>query len=89
MLAPMQTQRCIDDPVAAAILTAVAARAAGKSICPSEVARLLAEDWRPLMPAVRAAAARLAAAGVLRVTQKGAAVDAMTARGPIRLAAPD
>lgn len=73
--------------IEAAILDAVAARGAGRSICPSEVARALDEDWRALMPQVRAAAARLSAAGRLRVTQRGAAVDALTARGPIRLAA--
>jgi hypothetical protein len=89
MLAPMQAQRGIDDRVAAAILAAVAARGPGKSVCPSEVARMLAADWRPLMPAVRAAAARLAAAGLVRVTQKGPTVDPLTARGPIRLAAPE
>jgi hypothetical protein len=89
MLASMKAQRTIEDPLAAAILAAVAARGPGKSVCPSEIARALAPDWRSLMPAVRATAARLAAAGLLRVTQKGATVDALTARGPIRLAAPE
>jgi Protein of unknown function (DUF3253) len=55
------------------------------SICPSEVARGLAEDWRPLMPAVREQAGALADAGELRVTQRERDVDPRTARGPIRL----
>jgi hypothetical protein len=77
------------EEVEAAILAAVAARGAGRSICPSEVARALApQDWRPLMPAVRDAAARLAAAGRIAVTQGGRAVDAGAARGPIRLGLP-
>ena len=72
--------------IAAEILARVAARGPGGSICPSEVARALAEDWRPLMPAVRAEAARLAAEGRIVVTQRGAPVDLPAARGPIRLA---
>ncbi|MEM7746201.1 MAG: DUF3253 domain-containing protein [Pseudomonadota bacterium] len=60
----------------------------GKSICPSEAARALADDWRPLMPEVRAAAARMAAGGRLTVTQRGQPVDPVTARGPIRLSMP-
>ncbi|MFN3616298.1 MAG: DUF3253 domain-containing protein [Rubrimonas sp.] len=77
--------------IEAAILALTAARGSRRSICPSEAARALAQggDWRALMPAVREAAAGLAARGALRVTQKGVAVDARTARGPIRLAAPD
>ena len=73
--------------IEAAILAAVAARGHGRSVCPSEVARALSADWRTLMPQLRAAAARLVAAGRLRVTQRGEAVDALAARGPIRLAA--
>lgn len=65
------------------ILQLVAGR---KSICPSEVARALADDWRPLMPDVRAAAAELAAEGRLVVTQRGKVVDLATVRGPVRLA---
>jgi hypothetical protein len=66
----------------------VAARGPGRTICPSEVARALAADWRPLMPAVRAEAARLAAEGRIAVTQKGRPVDPETARGPVRLGLP-
>jgi hypothetical protein len=56
------------------------------SICPSEVARAAAPDcWRALLPAVRAAAARLAAQGRIVVTQRGRPVDIRTVRGPVRL----
>lgn len=64
-------------------------RGPGKTICPSEVARALRTDWRPLMPAVRAVAADLAASGELAVTQKGRPADPVTARGPIRLGLPE
>lgn len=57
-----------------------------RSICPSEVARAAAEDWRPLMDDVRAAAAELAEEGKIVVTQRGKVVDVRTARGPVRLA---
>ena len=59
------------------------------SICPSEVARKAAADWRPLMPQVRAAAARLAKAGEVVVTQGSTIVDAENAHGPIRIRRPD
>ena len=77
------------DPDAAleqALRTLLDARADDASVCPSEAARAVApEDWRPLMPAARAAAGRLAAAGEVEVTQGGAVVDPSTAKGPIRV----
>jgi len=75
------------DPAAirAAILAAVSARGPGRTLCPSEVARALAADWRALMPAIRAEAAALAEAGRIEITQRGRRVDAGTARGPVRL----
>jgi hypothetical protein len=64
-------------------------RRPGASICPSEAARAVdAEGWRELMPAARAAAGRLAAAGAVEVTQRGAVVDVATARGPVRVRRP-
>ena len=61
-------------------------RRAGTTICPSEAARLVdADQWRGLMPAARAAAGRLAAAGQVEVTQGGTVVDVATARGPVRI----
>jgi hypothetical protein len=71
-----------------AILTAVRDRGAGRTVCPSEVARSLAEDWRPLMPRVRDIAAVLAEEGRIAVTQKGEPFDARSAAGPIRLGLP-
>jgi len=79
------------EDIAAAIERVVAARADGATVCPSEVARLLAGGdarWRALMPAVRAAAAGLARAGRLSVTRGGIEVDAMSPGGPIRLGRP-
>ncbi|WP_299952964.1 DUF3253 domain-containing protein [uncultured Modestobacter sp.] len=64
-------------------------RRPGTSICPSEAARAVdPEGWRELMPAARAAAGRLAAAGEVEVTQRGQVVDVMTARGPVRVRRP-
>jgi len=64
-------------------------RRPGASICPSEAARTVdPEGWRDLMPAARAAAGRLAAAGGVEVTQRGAVVDVATARGPVRVRRP-
>ena len=70
-----------------AILSLLADREEGKTICPSEAARKIAgpEDFRPHMDPVRDAARRLVAEGRLEVTQGGEAVDLDSARGPIRL----
>ncbi len=74
--------------IAAAILEHTAARGPGRTICPSEVARALADEWRPLMPAVREVATELAEAGRIVVTQKGRRVDPRAVRGPVRLTRP-
>lgn len=70
------------DPIRAAILDLAIARGRGKSICPSEVAKALAKDWRALMPLVRSVAAGMPE---IVATQSGVEVDPLTARGPIRL----
>ena len=71
--------------IRATILRLLEERPAGRTICPSEAARALAEDWRPLMDDVRAEAYALADEGELEVTQRGEVVDGRSARGPIRL----
>ena len=64
-------------------------RRPGTTICPSEAARAVdTEGWRELMPAARAAAGRLVAAGQAEVTQRGEVVDVATARGPVRIRRP-
>lgn len=69
-----------------ALLSKAAARRPGTTFCPSEVARDLAADWRPLMEPLRHAARELARDGRLRVTQKGEPLDAEVPwQGPIRL----
>lgn len=72
--------------IRAAILELLEQRDPGKTICPSDAARVLAgERFRPLMAPVRDAAAQLADEGRIEVTQRGAVVDPRGARGPIRL----
>jgi hypothetical protein len=71
------------------MLSLLRARAPGASICPSDVARALAAEeaaWRPLMAPVRDAAAQLAQAGVVIITQGDQTVDpADVHHGAIRL----
>lgn len=77
--------------IEAKIFELLAAREPRATLCPSEVARALAEDegpWRALMPAIREVARDLAAAGRLAVTHGGTPVDATRAGGPIRLGRP-
>jgi hypothetical protein len=85
-----------DDPTdqraraAESILALLAAGGPEKTICPSEAARALAgdADFRSYMEPVRDAAAELARAGRLEVTQKGEPVTIGEVRGPIRLGLP-
>ncbi len=73
-----------DARIAAVLMDLAHRRGVGRTFCPSEAARALADDWRPLMPEVR----RVAAGLPLEATQKGLAVDPKAARGPIRLGLP-
>lgn len=82
-----------DSDIAEAVFKLLRARSPTATICPSEVARLLAPPdaaaaWRAVMPEVRRVAAALASANLLRVTRKGAPVDALSPGGPIRLGRP-
>lgn len=70
------------------LLRLAAGRSEGATYCPSEAARQLSRDWRPLMQPVREMAAVLVDEGLLVCTQKGVPADPLTARGPIRLARP-
>lgn len=74
------------------IVSLLAARKSGATICPSEAARVvagnegLAEDqWRALMEPARRAARRLVTSGQVEITQGGRVVDPSTARGAIRV----
>ena len=76
-------RRIEDAELEAAILSLLDGRTT--TVCPSEVARALADEWRPLMQPVRAAAIRLADHGLVEVTQQTRRINPRTARGPIRL----
>ncbi len=80
----------IDTRLKAAILQLLEERGPGKTICPSEAARTVANSndrdaWEPLMEPAREAARRLVAAGEIVITQHGIVVDGGKAKGPIRL----
>ena len=80
------------EAIAAAILTLLAERGPGKTICPSEAARALGgphpEGWGPLMQPVRKVAIRLAHAGQLSILRKGRVVDPGNFKGVYRLSLP-
>jgi hypothetical protein len=72
---------------AEAILTLLADRTPGATICPSEAARCLAGpqgDWRAAMEAVHTAADALLAEGRIALSWKGA--EMQKRRGPYRIA---
>jgi hypothetical protein len=79
-----------DAALEAAILELLAERDEGKTICPSEAAKLVGgletrRDWEGLMEAAHAAARRLVKTGRIDIVQNGRVVDGATARGAIRL----
>lgn len=82
----MTTAKPTDAQLREALLAKARTRRPGTTFCPSEIARDLAADWRPLMEPLRRAARELAREGRLQVTQKGTALDpAAPWHGPIRL----
>jgi hypothetical protein len=83
-----ETEPELRERIEAAIHALLARRGAGKTICPSEVARAVdPQHWRSQMERVRSVAAELAERGALRVMQRGRKIDPRRARGPIRLSA--
>jgi len=78
-----------DAQIERTILALLEQRDPGKTICPSDAARALSDDFRPLMERVRGVARELVARGELEVTQKGRVVDPDAARGPIRFRLPE
>ncbi|WP_092775174.1 DUF3253 domain-containing protein [Actinokineospora terrae] len=77
------------DRVRAAILALATGRGASSSTCPSDAARAVADDWRPLLPLARQLTRDLARTGAVRVTQRGTALDpGADWRGPIRIHLP-
>ncbi|MGV3661774.1 MAG: DUF3253 domain-containing protein [Prosthecobacter sp.] len=75
-----------DAAIRRTLLALAAEREAEATFCPSEAARRLSAQWRPLMPQIRTVAAALIQEGHLVCTQRGEKVDPLVARGPIRLA---
>lgn len=77
----------LDSKLEDAILTLLADRAEGATICPSEAARRIGgeDGWRRLMEPTRAAAERLVTRGQIEVLQRGVVVNAANAKGAIRL----
>lgn len=72
--------------IAATILELSAKRGKDKTICPSEVARILwPEDWRNYMEKIRKTAFALRDEGKVVITQKGNEVSGNEVAGPIRI----
>lgn len=67
-------------------LSMLACRAPHATICPSEVARAVAPDWRRAMPEVHAAIDELLESGLVRLIWKGQSLA--TRSGPYRIGRP-
>ena len=89
----MNTTKADEAAIEETLLGLVAERGAGKTICPSEVARALGgphpDGWGPLMQPVRRVAVRLTKAGRVQILRKGKPVpDPDDFRGIYRLSLP-
>lgn len=77
------------DRIRECVLELLVERGPGRSICPSEAARLLGGRmgcrWQELMRPVRTIAAVLAQDGLIEATQHELVVDIKDVRGPVRL----
>lgn len=82
---PTQNGPIQDEQIRDELLRQVEARGAGKSICPSEVARALAPEWRGLMNRIRAIAATLSREERIDILRKGKPVEPDAMKGVIRL----
>ncbi|MGA1342541.1 MAG: DUF3253 domain-containing protein [Hyphomonas sp.] len=78
------------NPVREAILELTVARGAGKTIRPTDAAKVVSESgWRKVLPDVRAEAVRLHKAGAISIYRKGKPVeDPDTFKGVYRLGQP-
>ncbi|MDT7803479.1 MAG: hypothetical protein QOI78_6912 [Actinomycetota bacterium] len=73
----------------AAILALATVRGADSSTCPSDAARAVAVDWRPLLPEALETARDLARTGRVELSQRGELLDPDGQwRGPIRIRLP-
>lgn len=88
-----EPEQALAKDIATCIAALLDQRAVGASICPSEAARAVAEEraqnWGVLMGPTREVAVRMAIAGAIEITRKGALLDPHDiGRGPIRLQRP-
>ncbi len=73
-----------DERIRATILALLSGRD-GRTICPSDVARVVGgEEWRSFLDPVRTVGRSMVADGVIDVLQGGHRVDPAAATGPIR-----
>ncbi len=80
----------LDSRLRTTILKLLAEQGAGKTICPSDAARVeRGDDWRSAMKPARRVAAKLAKEGLISIYRKGKAVDPDNFKGVIRLGLPE
>ena len=78
----------MSSPIEDAIFAALAEVETGKSVAPEAVARVVdAENWRRILPQVRATAVGLARQGRLEILRHGKPVDPDGFKGVYRLRA--
>jgi hypothetical protein len=85
-MTPIPAKKADLSVLESAIIDLLSRREAGKTICPSEAARLaFPEEWEEHMESAREAARRLVTRGEIVITQRGKVINPERAKGPIRL----
>jgi len=82
---PAGPRLTVETEIEAMILRLARQRGADKSLGPSDVAQALAEEWRPLLFEVRAAAQRLAERDQIEILRHGKPIPSAALKGVIRL----
>ncbi len=71
--------------IEAAVRALLRSRQPGRSICPSDIARLVGgTTWRTLLPVVRARAVKMAERGELEILRRGRVVKSQPTEGVLR-----
>ncbi len=78
---PAATTRRVEAAVRALLLS----RQPGRSICPSDIARIVGgTTWRPLLPIVRDCAVKMSERGELEILRRGRVVKSSPTEGVLR-----
>ncbi len=84
----MRADEPSEDEIRGEIFRQLMLNGQGVSICPTDVARRIANPWREHLEWIREVINQMAIEGLIEVVQKDQVVDGEVARGPVRIRLP-